>query len=74
VAGVPPEWFPEAIVLPGLLEGSLFRGMCGGGLGRRRVYSPHQRHPGMCHKRERKRNGGNPSLGETGHQEPLSNE
>lgn len=61
MARVPPEWFPVAIVsaLPGLLGGSLFRGLWRGGwAGGRGGCSPHQRHPGMCHRRERKRKGG----------------
>lgn len=78
VARVPPEWFPVAIVsaLPGLLGGSLFRGLRRRGwAGGRGGCSPCQRHPGMCRKRERKRKGGGiSSLGETGRQEPLTNE
>lgn len=68
-AGIPLEWLPEAIVsvLPGFFQGSLFRGLWGG-------CAVPTKGTQECHQRERKTKGGNPSLRETGRQEPLTNE
>lgn len=65
--------------LPCLVSlGGVYSGASGDELGRRRrVCSPHQRHPGMCHRRERKGRGGGGGTHpweRQGRQEPLTNE